>query len=219
MPDVVFYDAETQSTLHDVGNNFDLLQVSCVCAIAVDAELILKFADQPDQIEYLLNEKSTKLVLWRDEAEKGKDPFELLLKWFDDAEAIVAYNGLHFDFPLMKKHYPSKDKQARYFSHRCKTLDPCKTIEAFTGTWIKLDKLLKANHLETKSANGLEAIDWWNSGKRMKLRSYCMKDVEVMARLVMRNTIVLPEVCTLPNAVFGIASFLASQRRSSALIF
>ena len=217
MPDVVFYDAETQSTLADVGDNFDFLQASCVCAIAIDADLILKFADQPSQIEYILKEHGRHLVLWRDEAEQGHDPFELLLQWFDDAEAIVAYNGLHFDFPLLRKHYKGAHRVQRYFSHRCKTLDPCKTIQSSTDVWIKLDKLLKANGLETKSANGLEAIDWWHAGQRMKLRSYCMKDVEVMARLVMHKTILLPGVCTLPNAVFGIASFVAAQRCSRGL--
>ena len=219
MPDVVFYDAETQSTLSDVGDNFDHLQVSCLCAIALDADLILKFVDQPSEIEYIIKEHGRKLVLWRDEAEKGHDPFETLLEWFDDAEAIVAYNGLHFDFPLLRKHYGrSEGAGPRYLSHRCKTLDPCKTIEAATGIRTKLDQLLHSNRLETKSANGLEAINWWHAGQRMKLRCYCMKDVEVMTRLVLHKTIYMGGVGTLPNAVFGIASFLASQRCSSQLV-
>ena len=217
MPDVVFYDAETQSTLSDVGDNFDHLQVSCLCAMAVDADMILKFSEQPSEIEYILREHGKQLVLWRDEAETGHDPFEVLLQWFDDAEAIVAYNGLHFDFPLLRKHY-GRAGYKRYLSHRCKTLDPCKTIEAATGIRTKLDQLLKSNGLETKSANGLEAIDWWNAGQRMKLRSYCMKDVEVMARLVLHATIQMSGVGTLPNSVFGIASFLASQRCSAQLV-
>ena len=216
MPDVVFYDAETQSTLSDVGDNFDLLQVSCLCAIAVDADLILGAASS--EIEYILQEHSRQLVLWRDEAERGHDPFEILLEWFDNAEAIVSYNGLHFDFPLLRKHYKGAQRLQRYLSHRCKTLDPCKTIEAATGIRTKLDQLLKSNGLETKSANGLEAIDWWNAGQRMKLRSYCMKDVEVMARLVLHNTISMSGVGVLPNAVFGIASFLAAQRCSAQLV-
>ncbi len=219
MPNVVFYDAETQTTLADVGDNFDHLQVSCLCAIAIDSDLIAKFDDEPSNIEYIIKEHGRKLVLWRDEAEIGHDPFETLLEWFDAAEAIVAYNGLHFDFPLLRKHYGRSETAAqRYLTHRCKTLDPCKTIEAATGIRTKLDRLLNCNGMETKSADGMEAIKWWSQGERMKLRCYCMKDVEVMARLVLQKTIFMKGIGTLPNSVFGIASFIAAQRCSALLV-
>ena len=191
MPDVVFYDCESDSTLAQCGHNFDQCQATCVCAIAIDADLILRCASEPSEIEYILKEHSKQAVFWRDEAEKGHDPFETLLRWFDEAEAIVAYNGLHFDFPLLKKHYGRNGGQ-RYFAHRCKTLDSYKLILAATDQSIGLNALLQANGFETKTGSGLEAIQWWHEGKRMKLRSYCMQDVKVMARLVMQNTIKTP---------------------------
>ena len=208
MPDVVFYDAETQSTLSDVGDNFDHLQVSCLCAIAVDADMILKFSEQPSEIEYILREHGRQLVLWRDEAELDTTRLKSCSSGLTTPKPSSPTMGSTLTFRSCESTTMATTACKRYLSHRCKTLDPCKTIEAATGIRTKLDQLLKSNGLETKSANGLEAIDWWNAGQaQMKLRSYCMKDVEVMARLVLHTTIQMSGVCTLPNAVFGIASF------------
>ena len=132
---------------------------------------------------------------------------------FDAAEAIVAHNGLDFDFPLLRKHYgKTNEAQTRYMSHRFKTLDCFSIIRSVTGGWTSLNTLLKNNNLACKTGDGREAIKWWYDGQRSKLRAYCFKDVELTARVCLLPKMVLPGLGTVPRNLYSIASFLASVR-------
>lgn len=140
-------------------------------------------------------------------------PFDKLLTLFDSADLIVAYNGLDFDFPLLRKHYGyGKQAQARYVAHRCKCHDPFAQCRAATDVWFKLDALLQANHMPSKAGDGLLAIKLWEQQKREELLEYCRSDVELLTQLVFMDTVVAPGVGQLPNTVCGVRSALAWQR-------
>jgi hypothetical protein len=84
--------------------------------------------------------------------------------------------------------------------------------------WYKLDDLLKANALETKTANGLQAIEWWAQQERDLLQEYCECDVRALAGLVCLPVIQLPKLhITAPNYIFGVTSALAARRASERL--
>ena len=221
MATVVFFDCESDCTLRScpgTGNDrFKHCQCTVACALEIDADQAVLAVHNPDTIERLVDE-SNRLVCWRDVAMPGQDPYEPLLRIFDRADVIVAYNGLDFDFPLLRKHYGNHaTAQERYLSHRLKCLDSFAQIRSHTATWPKLDALLKHNHVDCKLADGMQAIQWWADQQRDKLREYCMKDVELMAKLLLLKTIHAPDVGPLPNSVFGVASFVLAQRASRAL--
>ena len=132
-------------------------------------------------------EKHTKrLTFWRDEAADGCTPVDELLKLFDDAEVIVCFNGLGFDFPLLRRFYrPLNGCSApqRYVLHRSKTLDIMARARDATGLYMKLDLLLMENGLATKTGDGLQAVKLWRCQKRKELSDYCHMDVELTLRL------------------------------------
>ena len=143
-----------------------------------------------------------------------------LLDMFDEADVIVGYNCLQFDFPVMRRFYKmgarsTADAERRYTDHRAKTLDVMLRVRDASGCFLKLDSLLKSSGLESKSGEGAAAISLWESGKRDELEAYCAKDVEVTARLALEEQLTLPSGQVLPHQVHGLRSALAAKRAAA----
>ncbi len=214
MQSVVVFDLEGDSKLRfanydDRDEAFRYSQITVACALVLDAQLCI--SDPDAAIE---NAKA--VHFWRDESPlPGQDPFSDLLRLFDEAILIVAYNGLDYDFKMLKKHYSKRSDPTlmRYTGHRLKCLDAFANLKATTGSWPKLDDLLKLNHLETKTASGLEAIKMWEDGRREELLSYCEADVLLLAKLSLRNAMMVPKIGQVPAPLYQIQSNLAARVR------
>lgn len=214
MPTSVIFDIETDCSFSSLrGMSRDqgmrVMQATVVCALVVDSDFALQ-AHSFEEAE----ETAQEVFFWRDVAKNEKGPFDDLFSLFDDAEVIVAFNGLGFDFPVLRKHYGvGKKAKERYLLHRLKTLDPMLSIAAATDLpFVSLDKLLKCNRLDCKTSNGLEAINMWNNDRREELLKYCMDDVRQLAHIVYLSNLHLQGVGQLPNSVHGIASAILAQR-------
>ncbi len=211
-PFVVVWDIETQNKISDMpGDNREEqvrnLEVSCLSFLKIPSAAILA---GPEEALRAVEEAPMR-TLWRDEDDKGVGPFHELLQAFDEAEIIVSYNGLGFDHPVLFKHC----KQRRTEAHLFKVHDVFARLRDHTSIWFKLDNLLKANGMETKTANGLLAIQWWAEGRRDELKEYCEQDVRALARMICLPQLTLPRINAIaPNYVFGIASALAAYRAS-----
>ena len=178
------------------------MQFTVICAILMPSAMIKKRAPVD-----LIMQNSTRYSWWRDVAEHGSNPVVSLLRLFDEADMIVGYNCLEFDFPLIRRFYrPSKSMPCstqRYVNHRAKTLDIMARVRDATGKYYKLDDLLKKNGLETKSSNGIEAIRMWEQGQRDELESYCETDVLLTARLSLLEEIRVGHNVKVTSSVFG----------------
>jgi hypothetical protein len=211
---VVVFDIETQDKICNMpGTDRDdqvcNLQVSCLSYLVLDADKMLDPEEAAVEVE-----RASMVTLWRDEDPDGTGPFEQLFKAFDDAELVVSYNGLGFDHLVLFKHC----RRGRSERHLLKTHDAFARLRCNTRVWFKLDNLLKANGLETKTANGLEAITMWSEGRREELKVYCEQDVRALARLLCLPELQLPNTTIrVPNYVFGIASAVAASRTSKLL--
>ena len=199
--DVVFFDLESDCAFKDCAGatrkqQMQVMHATVACALSIARDLCV----DPDRAGAAM-EAARARTFWQD----GRRGFEPLLELFDTAEVIVAYNGLGFDFPLLRKHYASQD---RYLAHRLKCVDPFALIRMYTDVWPKLDSLLRENGLNQKIADGLLAIKYWKLGMRDLLEEYCASDVSLLAQLCLRREIVLPTGEELPNHAFGIASHL-----------
>jgi len=213
-PFVVVFDIETQDIIKNMpGDSRDEqvrnLEVSCLSFVKIPSAAIL--AGSKEALRAV--EEAPMVTLWRDEDEKAVGPFFELLKAFDEAELIVSYNGLGFDHPVLFKHCKPKRTERHLF----KVHDVFARLRDHTTIWFKLDNLLKTNGMETKTANGLIAIQWWAEGERDLLKEYCEQDVRALARMICLPELKLPRInATAPNFVFGVASALAARRASEA---
>jgi hypothetical protein len=105
----------------------------------------------------------------------------------DEADAIVAYNGRGFDLRVLRRaHFVGQEERVARWA--AKLIDPFEVMRATTGSWVKLDELLEANGLPSKTGSGLDAIKWWADGERDKVARYCEADVDAL-----RNLLELPE--------------------------
>lgn len=91
-------------------------------------------------------------------------------------DVLVGYNSDHFDIPLLNKYYPGD-------LARIKSVDLLKEIYAILGRRLKLDALAEGTLGEKKSGHGGQSLEWWRAGQVEKVRSYCLKDVELTRKL------------------------------------
>lgn len=102
------------------------------------------------------------------------DEHELSLLWpiLEKAERLIGYNSAHFDIPILNKLYAG---DLATFPH----LDLLKVIKEMSGSRYKLDDIAKATLQIQKSADGLQAVRWYEEGKIDEIKKYCEQDVKV----------------------------------------
>ncbi len=101
-----------------------------------------------------------------------ENDFEKMWPFFEKADLLVSYNGNHFDIPLLQKYAPFDLKKIEHF-------DIFEEVKKTLGRKISLDNIAKATLKIGKSADGLQAVAWWNSGEIDKIIKYCEQDVKV----------------------------------------
>ncbi len=95
---------------------------------------------------------------------------------FERCERIIGYNSEHFDVPILNKLYPG---DLTRFPH----LDMLKVIKDTFGKRFKLNDLARATLNIEKSADGLQAMEWYKQGLIDKIKEYCEQDVKVTKEL------------------------------------
>lgn len=88
------------------------------------------------------------------------------------ASRLIGYNSEHFDVPILDRYYPGDLKSLPH-------LDMLKVIKEMSGKRYKLDDLAKATLQIQKSADGLQAMQWFKEGKIDLIKEYCEQDVKV----------------------------------------
>lgn len=104
------------------------------------------------------------------------DEIEKLWPIIEKAEVLVGYNSNHFDIPLLNKYFPGELTQI-------KSVDLLEDIKESLGRRLRLDSVAEATLGIKKSADGLQAIKWWNEGRIDDIKSYCTQDVRVTKEL------------------------------------
>lgn len=102
------------------------------------------------------------------------DEHELANLWpiFEKAERLIGFNSESFDLAVLKKYYAGNISQ---FPH----LDLLKVVKESAGKRFKLNDLAKATLQIEKSADGLQAMEWYKEGKIDLIKQYCEQDVKV----------------------------------------
>ena len=94
----------------------------------------------------------------------------------DEAELVIGYNIIGFDFPVLEGYFP-----VNLPAHR--VCDLYKVIHEQHKIHLKLDNLTTATFGAGKIAHGLDAIRFYREGKLDKLKEYCDMDVKLTADL------------------------------------
>lgn len=102
--------------------------------------------------------------------------FRDLWNIIEQADALITWNGDHFDIPLLNKYY-SGDLT------KIKSIDLMREVRNVLGRRLKLDGVAEATLGVNKSGHGLEAVEWWKKGEIDKIIKYCIDDVKLTKEL------------------------------------
>ena len=99
-----------------------------------------------------------------------------LITHLQKADLIVGFNHIRFDYTVLNGYSSTR------FSD-LPNLDMLVEVEKIIGHRLKLNSLVASTLGETKSADGLQSLQWVKEGKMDLVREYCKKDVEVTRNL------------------------------------
>lgn len=101
------------------------------------------------------------------------DGFEDMIK---EAGLLIGFNIRGFDLPVLQPYVKTDLKKINI-------LDMMDGVVNATGFRVALDNLVKATLGLAKSADGLQALEWFRQGRVQEVKDYCLKDVEVTRKL------------------------------------
>lgn len=114
----------------------------------------------------------------------GDNDLDQLTEQLLKADLVVGWNHVGFDYPVLQAYVlPNLEEQTL-------NLDMMLDVKERMGRFLKLDNVASTTLGTGKSADGLDAIRWWQEYKKtnnidplMKIAEYCAFDVKV-TRLV-----------------------------------
>jgi DEAD/DEAH box helicase domain-containing protein len=101
-----------------------------------------------------------------------EDKVSELIRLLFEAELVVGYNVTGFDYEVLRA-YTDQDL------HALPTLDLMRHLEERLGFRPKLESVAVPTLGVGKSADGLQALEWWRRGEVDKIIEYCREDVRV----------------------------------------
>jgi DEAD/DEAH box helicase domain-containing protein len=101
-----------------------------------------------------------------------EDRISELIDLLRDADLVVGYNIKGFDYEVLRG-YTDEDLQS------LPTFDLMYDLEDRLGFRPKLESVAVATLGGGKSADGLQALEWWREGEIDKIAEYCREDVKV----------------------------------------
>jgi DEAD/DEAH box helicase domain-containing protein len=111
-------------------------------------------------------------------AKYTEDSVDVLLGSIQEAELLVGFNLLRFDFVVLKPYGLRVDQ-----SLRRKSLDLLVELHNILGFRLGLGNLAEATLGESKSADGIQSVQWYRDGEIDKVLDYCEQDVRVTYEL------------------------------------
>ena len=92
------------------------------------------------------------------------------------AQLVVGFNSFRFDYAVLSAFAP-------FDLRALPGLDLLRRVQDSLNYRVSLDNLGQATLGEPKSADGLQALRWWQEGRLDDIAAYCRKDVDLTRRL------------------------------------
>jgi DEAD/DEAH box helicase domain-containing protein len=106
----------------------------------------------------------------------GERQVDDLIKELQRADLVVGFNNLRFDYEVLHGYTPLDMRQVP-------TLDMLVELQNKLQHRLSLDSIATATFGVEKTAEGLQAIQWFKEGKLLEIAEYCCYDVK-LTRLV-----------------------------------
>lgn len=147
--DLVYFDLETRRTAADVGGWGNKEKMGISVAVT--------FSTRLNEYRIYTEEEAPALI-------------DQLLK----ADLVIGFNQVSFDYGVLMAHTVLDLRE------QIRSLDLLIDLEKKLGHRLSLDSVASASLGGlSKTADGLDAIRWWQQGKMMEIAEYCCYDVKV----------------------------------------
>jgi DEAD/DEAH box helicase domain-containing protein len=93
------------------------------------------------------------------------------------ADRVVGFNIIGFDYEVLKPYARSENFRA------FRTTDMLQDIYRTLNFRLSLDSIAKATLGATKTANGVQSVEWFRNGELDKVAEYCRSDVDITRRV------------------------------------
>ena len=102
----------------------------------------------------------------------GEPEVEDLIKEIQRADLVVGFNHIRFDYRVLEGY-------SIFDFSQVPSLDMLIVLNEKLGHRLKLDSIAQATLGCEKSAEGLQAIEWFKQGKMAEIAEYCCFDVKI----------------------------------------
>ena len=102
----------------------------------------------------------------------GEKQVDDLLNELQRADLVVGFNNLRFDYEVLH-YYTTLDLR------QLPTLDMLVELQNTLNHRLSLDSIATATFGVEKTAEGLQAIEWFKQGKLAEIAEYCCYDVKI----------------------------------------
>jgi DEAD/DEAH box helicase domain-containing protein len=100
-----------------------------------------------------------------------------LIKELKSATKVIGFNLRGFDYLVLQPYTP----ETRFAS--IPTLDLLLDLQKLLGFSISLDSIASATLGATKTADGIQSVEWFRNGEFDKMVEYCKADVDITRRV------------------------------------
>ena len=116
-----------------------------------------------------------------------------LVKAFDSAESLCAFNGVRFDLPFLHTALNlSCETMGKWLAKCSDILEACRLQSFGPRHTFGLNALCIANGIMQKSSSGMHAIEMARDERWDDLNAYCHDDVTILCKLYRRKTLQNP---------------------------
>ena len=102
----------------------------------------------------------------------GEKQVSDLISTLQRADLVVGFNNLRFDYEVLHGYTPLDLRQLP-------TLDMLVELQNQLQHRLSLDSIATATFGVEKTAEGMQAIEWYRQGKMMEIAEYCCYDVKI----------------------------------------
>ena len=102
---------------------------------------------------------------------------DLLISYLESAPAIVSFNGINFDYEVLRPY----GLQPELLYH--KSFDILDQLKKKLGHRVSLESVAQATLGVGKTGSGVEAVRFWKEGKIDAVIDYCKQDVDITKRI------------------------------------
>jgi len=93
------------------------------------------------------------------------------------ADRVIGFNIINFDYEVLKPYALT----VNFRSFR--STDMLQDISRILGFRLPLDSIAKATLGATKTADGVQSVQWYRNGELDKIAEYCKADVDITRRV------------------------------------